>query len=113
MNAEVKALQFIVQRSDHRSAFRLPRFSILLLMKTFRLFLILSLFFSISSTPATKAQDEQTASAAWQITKFDITVNAPTGERDGARSDCTRTFDGAQCRARHWLDSQPTHQSKS
>jgi tetratricopeptide (TPR) repeat protein len=50
-------------------------------MKTLRLSLILSLFFAIYSAPATKAQDEQTASAAWQIMKFDITVNAPTTER--------------------------------
>jgi tetratricopeptide (TPR) repeat protein len=60
--------------------FLILHYSILLLMKTFRLFLILSLL-PISLTPAIKAQDEPTASAAWQITKFDITVNAPTTER--------------------------------
>src|SRR5438128_927383 len=49
----------------------------LLLMKTLRLFLVLSLL-PIYSPLALKAQDEQTASAAWQVTKFDITVNAPT-----------------------------------
>jgi len=47
MNAEVKTLQFIIHRSD----FRVSLF--LLLMKTLRLSLILALFFSIYSTPAT------------------------------------------------------------
>src|SRR4051812_32304877 len=50
-------------------------------MKTFRIFLIFSLCFSIYLAPATKAQDEPTASAAWQVTKFDITVNAQMTER--------------------------------
>lgn len=50
-------------------------------MKTLRLFLILSLFFSIELAPMVRAQDEPLASAIWQVTKFDITVNAQTTER--------------------------------
>jgi tetratricopeptide (TPR) repeat protein len=50
-------------------------------MKMIRTFLFLSLFISIASTPLAQAQDELTVTAAWQITKFDITVNAPTTER--------------------------------
>ncbi|HEV7377656.1 MAG TPA: hypothetical protein VGN95_23270 [Pyrinomonadaceae bacterium] len=49
-------------------------------MKIIRTFLILSFFFFLFySTPDARAQDE--ATAAWQITKFDITVNAPPTER--------------------------------
>jgi tetratricopeptide (TPR) repeat protein len=50
-------------------------------MKIIRTFLFLSLIISISSTPIAHAQDELTVTAAWQITKFDITVNAPPTER--------------------------------
>jgi tetratricopeptide (TPR) repeat protein len=48
-------------------------------MKIIRTLLILSLFLLFYSTPDTRAQDE--ATAAWQITRFDITVNAPPTER--------------------------------
>jgi tetratricopeptide (TPR) repeat protein len=48
-------------------------------MKIIRTSLILSLFFLFYSTPIARAQDE--ATAAWQVTKFDITVNAPPTER--------------------------------
>lgn len=45
-------------------------------MKTFRTFLLLSFISLIYSTSLTFAQDEPTA--AWQVTKFDITANVPT-----------------------------------
>src|SRR5437588_10377270 len=48
-------------------------------MKIARTFLILSLCFLIYSTPLAHAQEEQ--SAAWQVTKFEITVNAAPNER--------------------------------
>jgi tetratricopeptide (TPR) repeat protein len=48
-------------------------------MKIARTFLLLSLCFLIYSTPLAHAQEEQ--SAAWQVTKFDITVNAAPNER--------------------------------
>lgn len=48
-------------------------------MKIIRTFLILSLCSLIYSTPLAHAQDE--ASAAWQVTKFDLTVNASPNER--------------------------------
>jgi tetratricopeptide (TPR) repeat protein len=48
-------------------------------MKIARILLILSLFFLFYSTLGARAQEE--ATAAWQITKFDITVNAPPTER--------------------------------
>ena len=50
-------------------------------MKILRTLLILSLFFLIHSASTVFAQDETTATALWQITKFDITVNAPQSER--------------------------------
>ncbi|MDT5060382.1 MAG: hypothetical protein QOH63_841 [Acidobacteriota bacterium] len=50
-------------------------------MKIIRSFLFLSLFILISSTPPARAQDDLTVTAAWQVTKFDITVNAPPTER--------------------------------
>lgn len=49
-------------------------------MKTVRTVLILSLCILILSTSVARAQDE-TASAAWQVTKYDITVNASPDER--------------------------------
>src|SRR5438270_2031139 len=48
-------------------------------MKIIRTFLILSLCSLVFSTSITRAQDE--ASAAWQVTKFDITANASPNER--------------------------------
>ncbi|HYJ47302.1 MAG TPA: hypothetical protein VEV81_11885, partial [Pyrinomonadaceae bacterium] len=50
-------------------------------MKILRASLALALLCSFYLTPAVQAQDEPTASAAWQVTKFDITVSVPTGER--------------------------------
>lgn len=44
-------------------------------MKILRTFLILSFVFLIYSRPVAKAQDE--LSAAWQVTRFDITANIP------------------------------------
>jgi hypothetical protein len=44
-------------------------------MKTFRTFLLLTFIFLIYSTSAALAQDEPTA--AWQITRFDITASIP------------------------------------
>jgi tetratricopeptide (TPR) repeat protein len=48
-------------------------------MKIVRTLLVLSLCSLIHSTPLAHAQEEQ--SAAWQVTKFDITVNAAPNER--------------------------------
>ncbi|HEX8847523.1 MAG TPA: hypothetical protein VF791_22965 [Pyrinomonadaceae bacterium] len=50
-------------------------------MKTARTLIVLSLCFLLYPIGAAHAQDETLASAAWQITKFDITVNAPPNER--------------------------------
>src|SRR5918911_1818665 len=48
-------------------------------MKIARTLLILSLFSLLFLSPPARAQDEP--SAAWQVTKFDITVNISPGER--------------------------------
>ena len=50
-------------------------------MKISRIVIFLSLFIAISTPPFARAQDDLTVTAAWQITKFDITVNAPQTER--------------------------------
>nr|MDQ3821396.1 hypothetical protein [Acidobacteriota bacterium] len=51
-------------------------------MKILRTLLTLSLFFLIHPAPTVLAQDETAvATAVWQVTKFDITVNAPPSER--------------------------------
>ena len=51
------------------------------LMKILRTLFILFLFFLIHSASTVFAQDETVAAAVWQITKFDITVNASPSER--------------------------------
>src|SRR5215210_4540806 len=45
-------------------------------MKLFRTFLILSFISLVCSIPPAHAQDEQTA--AWRVTRFDITASVPS-----------------------------------